>query len=154
VDLVGPISSTSFTRIATFGRRHHSPPYGIFYDYLRWLHPNGTFSQDSQVGIPKLQLLLSRNFKCSTFTLSPTCKSVFHSWTHSLRLMCPWTPHLVGFNVNVMTRLPLGFSLPSSFYTPIGGIRVLGVPLGSLSFTSFFSPRTLGWWCSTHKCPS
>jgi hypothetical protein len=37
-----------------------------------------------------------------------------------------------------MLGLPLRFSLPSSFYTPIGGIKVLGVPLGSLSFTSFF----------------
>jgi hypothetical protein len=36
-------SSTSFTQPATFGRRHHSPTYSIFYDSLWGLHPNGIF---------------------------------------------------------------------------------------------------------------
>jgi len=36
------------------------------------------------------------------------------------------------------SRLPLRFLPPSSFYTPIKGIRVLGVLLGSISFTSYF----------------
>jgi hypothetical protein len=34
--------------------------------------------------------------------------------------------------------LPSRFLLPLGFYIPIGGIRVLGVPLGSFSFTFFF----------------
>ncbi len=41
-------SNTSFTWPTTFGRRHHCPPYNIFYEFLRGLHPNGIFSQDSQ----------------------------------------------------------------------------------------------------------
>lgn len=39
--------------------------------------------------------------------------------------------------------LPLNFSPPLSFYTFVRGIRVLGVPLGSLSFTSFFFHEAL-----------
>ncbi len=41
------------------------PPYNIFYDCLCGLHPNGTFSQDFQVRVRKLGLLLSLNFGCS-----------------------------------------------------------------------------------------
>jgi hypothetical protein len=33
---------------------HHLPPYSILCNTLRRLHPNGSFSQDSQVGVPKL----------------------------------------------------------------------------------------------------
>ncbi len=33
---------------------------------------------------------------------SPTCESEFHSWTHTLGLMCPCTPHLI---VNPMLGL-------------------------------------------------
>jgi hypothetical protein len=36
------------------------------------------------------------------------------------------------------SRLPLRFSLPSSFYILTKGIKVLGVLLGSISFTSSF----------------
>jgi hypothetical protein len=39
--------------------------------------------------------------------------------------------------------LPLNFSPPLGFYTLVGGIRVLGVSLGSLSFTSFFLQEAL-----------
>jgi hypothetical protein len=38
------------------------PPYNIFYASPRGLHLNVTFPQDSQVGVPKLGLLLSQNF--------------------------------------------------------------------------------------------
>ncbi len=61
-DLVETTSNTSFTWPATFGRRHHSPPYSILCASPRGLHPNVIFSQDSQVGVPKLGLLLSQNF--------------------------------------------------------------------------------------------
>ncbi len=33
---------------------HHLPPYSIIYIIPPHLHPNGTFSRDSQNGIPKL----------------------------------------------------------------------------------------------------
>jgi hypothetical protein len=33
---------------------HHLPPYSIFYVSPLQLHPNGTFSRDSQSGVPKL----------------------------------------------------------------------------------------------------
>jgi len=61
-DLVTTTSSTSFTRPVTFGRMHHSPPYSILCAFLQGLHPNVIFPQDSQVGVPKLGLLLSQNF--------------------------------------------------------------------------------------------
>jgi hypothetical protein len=36
------------------GGSHHLPPYSILCVTLRRLHPNGTFSRDSQRGVPKL----------------------------------------------------------------------------------------------------
>jgi hypothetical protein len=36
------------------GGSHHLPPYSILYSSWRRLHPNGTNSRDSQVGVPKL----------------------------------------------------------------------------------------------------
>jgi len=36
------------------GGSHHLPPYSIIYNTPRGLHPNGSFSRDSQVGVPKL----------------------------------------------------------------------------------------------------
>ncbi len=36
------------------GGNHHFPPYSILCSSPPKLHPNGTFSQDSQVGVPKL----------------------------------------------------------------------------------------------------
>jgi len=36
------------------GGSHHLPPYSILYSSSRELHPNGTFSRDSQGGVPKL----------------------------------------------------------------------------------------------------
>jgi hypothetical protein len=37
-----------------FGRCHHHPPYSILCASPPHLHPNGTFSRDSQSGVPKL----------------------------------------------------------------------------------------------------
>jgi hypothetical protein len=37
------------------GGSHHLPPYSILCSSPRRLHPNGYFSQDSQVGVPKLR---------------------------------------------------------------------------------------------------
>jgi hypothetical protein len=36
------------------GRCHHHPPYSILCASSPHLHPNGTFSRDSQSGVPKL----------------------------------------------------------------------------------------------------
>jgi len=36
------------------GGSHHLPPYSILYSSSPHLHPNGSFSQDSQSGVPKL----------------------------------------------------------------------------------------------------
>jgi hypothetical protein len=36
------------------GRCHHHPPYSILCATPPNLHPNGTFSRDSKVGVPKL----------------------------------------------------------------------------------------------------
>ncbi len=36
------------------GGSHHLPPYSILCSSARGLHPNGSFSQDSQSGVPKL----------------------------------------------------------------------------------------------------
>jgi len=44
------------------GRRHHSPPYSIFYAFPWGLHPNVTFPWDSHVGVPKLGFLLSQPY--------------------------------------------------------------------------------------------
>ncbi len=65
VDLVRTTSSTNFTQSTTFGKRHHSSPYNIIYACPQGLHPNVTFPQDSQMGVPKLGPLLSQNFGCS-----------------------------------------------------------------------------------------
>ncbi len=36
------------------GGSHHLPPYSILCNSPSRLHPNGSFSRDSQVGVPKL----------------------------------------------------------------------------------------------------
>ncbi len=36
------------------GGNHHLPPYSILCSSARRLHPNGSFSRDSQSGVPKL----------------------------------------------------------------------------------------------------
>ncbi len=36
------------------GGSHHLPPYSILCNSLHELHPNGTFSRNSQEGVPKL----------------------------------------------------------------------------------------------------
>ncbi len=78
-DLIGTTSGTSFTQLATFGKRHHSLPYSILCDSPRKLHPNDIFSQYSHVGVPKLELLLSWNFGRSYF---PQIKFIWSMWGH------------------------------------------------------------------------
>jgi hypothetical protein len=57
VDLIGTTLSISFTRPATFRRRHQSPLYSILYAPPQGLHPNVTFPHDSQMGVSKLGLM-------------------------------------------------------------------------------------------------
>jgi len=58
------------------GGSHHLPPYSILYNTPWGLHPNGSFSRDSQVGVPKL----SR--KCPGW--SPGTLGAHISWLPSL----------------------------------------------------------------------
>jgi hypothetical protein len=51
-----------YTTPVTFRRRHHSPPYSIFYAFMWGLHSNVTFPRDSQIGVSKLRVLISHNF--------------------------------------------------------------------------------------------
>jgi hypothetical protein len=57
MDLVGTISSISFTQPVTFGRRHYSLLYGILCASPWRLHPNVTFPWDSCC--PKLWTLIT-----------------------------------------------------------------------------------------------
>jgi hypothetical protein len=41
---------------------HHLPPYSILYTTPLRLHPNGSFSRDSQVGVPALWELISPDY--------------------------------------------------------------------------------------------
>jgi hypothetical protein len=67
MDLIGTTSSTSFTRPATFRKKHHSFPYKIFCASSWVLHPNVIFPWNSQVRVPRLGLSLSQNVGCSFF---------------------------------------------------------------------------------------
>jgi len=42
------------------------------------------------------------------------------------------------------SSLPHGFILPTKFYCPLSNIKILGVPFGSISFTSSFLQEVLG----------
>jgi hypothetical protein len=58
--------------------------------------------------------------------------------------------HAIGFSIQPHkcvawspSSLPLDFNTPSQFTTPSKGIRILGVPLGTLIFTPSFIKNTL-----------
>jgi len=78
-NLIGTTSSIIFTRLATFGKMHHSLPYNILCDFPCKLHPNDISSQYSHVGVPKLGLLLSWNFGHSYI---PQIKFIWSMWRH------------------------------------------------------------------------
>jgi len=55
--VLGPTTGNTDTQDSPrpgLGGSHHLPPYSILCTSLRRLHPNGFFSRDSQVGVPKL----------------------------------------------------------------------------------------------------
>jgi len=79
------------------GGSHHLPPYSILCSSLPRLHPTGSFSQDSQVGVPKLSrvrvpglwTLIAPHLKLgSRRGLNQSCSShreFFKAMSHSLR---------------------------------------------------------------------
>ncbi len=80
-----------------FGGSHHLPPYSILCSSPPRLHPNGSFSRDSQVGVPKLSrvgvlelwMLIAPRFKLESGQgLNKSCSSrqeLFNAVSHSLR---------------------------------------------------------------------
>jgi len=67
-----------------FGGSHHLPPYSILYSSPPHLHPNGSFSRDSQSGVPKLSrfglprlwaFIISRPKFGSGWGLNQSCSS-------------------------------------------------------------------------------
>jgi len=76
---------------------HHLPPYSILCVSPRRLHPNGSFSRDSQVGVPKLSrvgvpglwmVIAPRPELGSGRALNQSCSSrreLFNAMLHSLR---------------------------------------------------------------------
>jgi len=76
---------------------HHLPPYSILCASPLHLHPNGTFSQDSQSGVPKLSWFgLSRLWAFITFCsnlrlgqgLKQTCSSTWEFFNGMLHSTC------------------------------------------------------------------
>jgi len=57
--LVGTISTTSFARLTTFGRRHHSPLESIFCASLWRLHPNVISPKIGTFVVPRVWRLIS-----------------------------------------------------------------------------------------------
>jgi hypothetical protein len=105
------------------GGSHHLPPYSILYASLPHLHPNSTFSRDSQSGVLKLSwfglpglwafittrfnLWLGRDLKqtCSSlWELSKVCRTPL---THTGIRSASLTPD-PSFNHNLCCRCPNG----------------------------------------------
>jgi len=121
-DLIITTSSSNFTWPTTFGKRHHSLPYSILFDSPWRLHSNNTFSQDSQMGVPKIRLLLSQKISCS-YLLQIKCvwsmqgkyfiafkKKKFNNLLHA-SIRDHLMPTLRGFMVrNQIPNLTLGSS--------------------------------------------
>ncbi len=72
-NLIRTSSSTSFTQLVTFGKRHHYPPYSMLCDFLWGLHLNDIFSRDSQMGVPKLRPFVVLKFWMFIFSSNQTC---------------------------------------------------------------------------------
>jgi len=80
------------------GGSHHLPPYSILCATFRGLHPNGSFSRDSQVGVPKL----SRN--CPEW--SPGTLEAHNSRLQSL-IATRSEPNLYPFSRSFQRRIAL-----------------------------------------------
>ncbi len=55
------------------GGSHHLPPYSILCNAPLRLHPNGSFSRDSQVGVPGLWELITPDCQVSRRGLNQSC---------------------------------------------------------------------------------
>jgi len=102
------------------GGSHHLPPYSILCSCLPHLHPNGSFSHDSQSGVPKLSrfglpglwtLITPRPKLGSGWGLNQSCSplqelfnSVLHFMTRSQ--VTGWNP-LGGFTKSSCGKLNL-----------------------------------------------
>jgi hypothetical protein len=121
------------------GGSHHLPPYSILCSSPRRLHPNGSFSRDSQVGVPKL----SRNcFDWSPGTLG----------AHNSRLGSLITTRS---NQSYSPRRNLSNAMSHSQF---GGreevdsrLLVVGSQTGSLTPSSSFA-HNLGCRCPNDQC--
>jgi len=83
MNLVGTISSTSFTWPATFRTKHHSPPYNILHDIPWGLHSNEIFYQNFQMGNPKNEIFVVLKFwtfiSSSNQTFLKHARTISHS---------------------------------------------------------------------------
>ncbi len=62
------------------GGSHHLPSYSIFCSSPRRLHPNDTFSQDSQSGVPKLSWIALPRLWASMTSCSDLLVALFESF--------------------------------------------------------------------------
>ncbi len=72
--MLGPATGNTDTQDSPrpgLGGSHHLPPYSILCDWPRRLHPNGFFSRDSRVGVPKLSQVGVRGL---WELISPDCR--------------------------------------------------------------------------------
>jgi hypothetical protein len=79
------------------GGSHHLPPYSILCSFPPHLHPNGSFSRDSQSGVPKLSqfglmglwaFITSRPELGSRRGLKQSCSSLQELFNSVLHLTC------------------------------------------------------------------
>jgi hypothetical protein len=68
------------------GGSHHLPPYNILCAFTSHLHPNGTFSQDSQSGVPKL----SRFGLLGLWAFITSCSDLRLGWGLKQTCSSPW----------------------------------------------------------------
>ncbi len=123
-NLVGTTLNINFTRPATFGIRHHSPPNNILCASPWKLHPNVTFPQDSQglqsgslktrtIVVPKLWRFISFSnpicFENARVIYYSAQKNLFNGAWKSLiesHLTPPFKGLVVGSQIHNLTPTP------------------------------------------------
>jgi hypothetical protein len=125
-----------------FGGSHHLPPYSILCNFPPRLHPNGSFSRDSQVGVLKLSragvsrlwtVIAPRPELGSGQALNQSCSSrweLFNAMSHYLRRRREEVDSrllVVGSQIGSLTPGPsfahnLGFTCPNGPWEAILGI--------------------------------
>jgi hypothetical protein len=119
-----------------FGGSHHLPPYSILCSSPWELHPNGTFSQDSQEGVPKLSRA-----------------GLPGLWTHTtpgFNLRLEW-----GLNQSCSSPRELSNASSHSIYRRWeevdSRLLVVGSQTANLTPGPSFA-HNLGWKCSNDQC--